>query len=196
MSTPYVPKRIFEKLPNVKLIAMVRNPVDRALSHYQHSARVRGETRFFSQAIKDEPFELADYVARLWEGEETNAFWKGHSFHSYQIAGYYAQQLEWYFEVFPREQLLIVRSEDYFADPEKQLGVAADYIGLSPGMVEVVPNPSDGRIYLKAPNIRGDALKGFGEPMKEETRQQLIEHFRPHNAALAELTGRDFQWDV
>jgi hypothetical protein len=177
IALPYVPQRIWETIPEVKLIALLRNPVDRAYGHYHHEVRAKHEKRTFEEAIAREAAMLGNYEKELWRAQ--HAFWQQHNWYSYQTRGYYAQQLKWFKEVFSEEQLLVIRSEDYFANPKEQLVVALEYLGLESEALKISSKPSS----------------RYEESMKEETRQQLIEHFRPHNAALEELLGRDFGWD-
>lgn len=177
MCLPYVPERIWQTAPLVKLVAMVRNPVDRAFGHFQHEKRAGFETRTFEDAIAEEAATLGDYERELWMAK--NAFWPDHNHFSYQTRGYYAQQLKWYLDVFPKEQLHVIRSEDYFADPAGQLALAVEYLGLSKQELQVRQKPE----------------AKYQDTMKVETREYLVDHFRPHNAALEELLGRDFRWD-
>ena len=89
---------IKKHLPNVKLIASLRDPVDRAYSHYSYRDRERqseGVSLTFEQKIEDTP--------RLIE------------------TGLYAKQLEIYYDLFPKENILIVLYDELKKDPKQYL---------------------------------------------------------------------------
>lgn len=173
-----VPARVAQLLPDVKLVATLREPVARAYSHYHLEVRKGYETRPFEQAIDEEPRLLA-------EEREGEAGIDGthHRHHSYLARGRYAEQLERWFEHFPREQLLVLRSEDVFADAGRTLARITRHIGA--GEPEGATPPAYQR-----------RNKGDYDDMSSEMRARLIEHYAPHNERLAELIGDDLRWDV
>jgi hypothetical protein len=83
----------------------------------------------------------------------------------------------WY-QLFSKEQILILKSEDYFKDPTGTFQQVFEFLGLSPF-----------DIVLKKEHSVSDY-----PPMKPETRNQLQEYFKPFNQELYKLTGRDFGW--
>jgi hypothetical protein len=170
---PYVPQRVKAVLPPVKLIALLRNPVDRAYSHYQHEVRWKRETLSFEAALAQEPERLQ---GGLVNDQPTLTY---HHF-SYLKRGIYADQITYWLDIFPREQFLILRSEDLFDNPVGIYQQVLAFLGVPAWELPAdyaVPNPSK------------------GESMLPETRRQLLDYFRPHNQRLYELLGRDFAWD-
>ncbi len=131
-----VPRRIRETIPDAKLLAILRDPVSRCISHHRMSVMKRLETRSFEAAmdelLRDEA--LADARRRP---TETN---------SYVTRGEYGRALSNYFELFPREQLLAVFSEDLDRDPQQVLRAIFSFIGVDP---EFVP-PNVGERYRRA----------------------------------------------
>ncbi len=96
---PVVPQRIYKHLPDVKLIAILRNPVDRFVSQWSRHRKNGRDDRTFSEAVSG---LLADV-----DGAQKN----------YLRRGLYALQLERYLELFDRKQLLVLQSERMFDNP-------------------------------------------------------------------------------
>ena len=120
-STPYylfhprVPERLHKMLPQVKLIALLRNPIDRAYSHYHLVKRKNQETLSFEEALKVEPERLAGEEEKM---RSDPAYYSlHHHHHAYLRRGLYAEQLERWYALFPREQIHVVASEELYADP-------------------------------------------------------------------------------
>jgi len=179
-STPYylfhplVAKRIFKHLPKIKLIVLLRNPVDRAYSHYNHAVRRGNESLSFEKAIKIEPERLREQEQKVLEGKNSLTYRRL----SYLGRGAYAEQLEKYLELFQKKQFLILKSEDFFASPQQYLNKVFSFLGLS--------------------NFELKKFEKFGfgnnPPMNEKTRNFLTEYFRSHNERLSKLIGPDFSW--
>jgi len=166
---PLVPARVRETLPEAKLIALLRNPVDRAYSHYQLQRRNGLEQLSFPKALEQES-------DRISGAEDENLM---HRDFSYLARGIYAEQLERWFELFPREQILVLKSEELFEDPHAIVDAASEFLGVPPRR-NPRPRPYNAARY---PNL--DA----------ETRAFLSEYYREHNRRLYELLGRDFGWN-
>jgi hypothetical protein len=176
LAHPHAPSRIAEALPGVKLIALLRDPVERAHSHYQHE-RARGfEELSFEEAIEREPERLAGELEKMLADPSYNSFSYQH--HTYLARGRYADQLEVWYSLFPKEQILVLRSEDLFADPDRTYREALAFLGVPPVSLAT----------YEAFNPRR-----YGE-MNEATRQRLVEYFAKPNRRLYELLGVDFGW--
>jgi hypothetical protein len=180
---PHAIQRIRMDLPEVKLIALLRNPVDRAYSHYWHMMRLGHESLSFEEAVAREPERLAG------ELERTAADASYHSYalvrHSYVMRGIYADQFARVLRHFPRSQVKILRSENLYADPQRAFDEVADFLGIE-------------RCAIAGPQNMTAVTEGTGAwvppPMGRGVRRQLAEFFRPHNQRLYELLGRDFAW--
>ena len=173
---PHVPRRLRALLPQAKLIVLLRDPVERTLSSYHHQVRRGRESLPFDDAIARETDRLAAEVERLQQDELYKS--AVHRNFSYLARGIYADQLALWFEHFPRDQFLILRSEDFFNDTATIFREVLD--------------------YLQLPAWQPESFRRFNAadypPMDAETRRQLVEYFAPHNARLYELLQRDFEW--
>ena len=176
LAHPLAPYRIAETLPDVKLIALLRDPVERAYSHYQHEVARGFEDLSFDEALEREPERLAGEVERMRSDPAYNSFALQH--HSYLSRGLYADQLEVWYGLFPREQILVLRSEALFSDPEKTYLDVLLFLGVPAYSLRKyeVFNP---RAYTE---------------MGPETRHRLVEYFAEPNARLYDLLGVDFGW--
>jgi hypothetical protein len=176
---PHAAARIHALMPEVKLVAVLRNPTDRALSHYFHNVRanprrVFQETLGPAEAMAAEEARLAPVLAA---GDYRSEIYR---VATYKARGRYLEQLRRYTAYFPRESLLLLRAEDLFADPAGQMRVLADFLGLDHGR---------GRIDFQAENVGANR-----ETVDPGVREELDAYFAPHNRALAEALGRDFGW--
>ena len=173
---PLAARRLHEIAPEARPIALLRNPVDRAYSHYRHE-RDRGvETLDFAAALDAEEERLGGEEAKL-AGDATYVS-AAHKHSSYMARGDYAPQLRRWLEVFPREQILVVRSEDLYRRSTETLARIAEFLTIGP----------DVRIPFSAHN------QTAGSPLDPETRRRLSRHFAPLNAKLADLLGWDPGW--
>jgi surface polysaccharide O-acyltransferase-like enzyme len=107
---PHVPQRIKHTLPDVKIIVLLRNPIERAFSHYQMMVRRGVETLSFSEAIRAESGRIDVEYERMEQDEDY--FSAACSQFSYLKRGLYSEQLERWFSLFAREEILVIRSED------------------------------------------------------------------------------------
>lgn len=178
-STPYyifnplVPERVFGTVPAVKLIAVLRNPVDRAYSQYHHQLSVGGETKSFEDVIAHE---------RSLNGRREELFHEDrYSFkhYSYLARGIYMDQLQAWARYFPTEQMLVVKSEDLAAQPQQTLNGVFEFLELPPWQPR---------------GLRQDHKRTY-DRMDAGTRRWLAEFFKPHNQRLYEYLGVDFGWD-
>ena len=129
---PFVPERIAATLPDVRLIALLRDPIERVL-HYQLAHRKGREHLSFEEALAAEPERIAEDEPHL--GDPTYRS-RHHRHHSYLARGLYAEQLERWFAHFPREQMLIIRSEEFLAKPAETYERVLDFLGLRPWRLE------------------------------------------------------------
>jgi len=173
---PLAPERVRATVPNAKLIVLLRDPVDRAFSHYHHEVKLGREPLSFEEAIEAEPERTRGEAERLLRepGYFSRAWWD----YTYLARGRYAEQLERWFAVFPREQLLLVESGELAADPKQAYARVLGFLGAPRHELGSFP-----RIYEQK-----------YEGMRPETRRRLAEDFAEPNRSLYELAGRDFGW--
>jgi hypothetical protein len=173
---PHVPRRVAEHLPRVKLIALLRDPVQRAYSHYQHEVARGFETLSFEEAVEAEPARLAGETERLLAEPLYHSF--AHQHHSYLARGCYAEQLDRWRPLFGDGQLLVLSSERFFADPERTFRRVLDFL-------ELPAFTPDGWARHNAHDYR---------QMGAQVRARLVEHYREPNRRLYRSLGDDLGW--
>jgi len=105
---PLVPQRLYESFPETRLIVLLRNPVDRAISHYYWQVKLGYESLSLEDAIHTEPQRLAGELEKISENPTYYSF--HHQHYSYLSRGMYAEQLQRWMKLFPLKQFLIIRS--------------------------------------------------------------------------------------
>jgi hypothetical protein len=174
---PLVPMRMKRSLPKIKIIVILRNPVDRAYSHYHFALRHKHETLSFEDAINQEEKRLAGERKKIIQDPSFD----GYHFkrNSYLTRGVYVDQLKHWFEYYDKNQFLILTTEDLYANPQKILNQVFQFLNLNSYEIKDLKN-------LNVGNYKN---------MNNETRKTLIEYFRPYNCKLSKLLDRDFDWD-
>ncbi|MCM8775504.1 MAG: sulfotransferase domain-containing protein [Candidatus Omnitrophica bacterium] len=181
---PHAPKRIFETLPNMKFVVLLRNPIDRAYSHYFHEVRHGFEKLSFEEAVDGEEARLSHDRERLFRDEAYYSF--SHHHYSYLARGIYVDQLKTWFRFFPRANFFIAQSEKFFSDPKRVGAQVFQFLGLS----------TEGLWPLVGARRSGIDRNGGGRypEMNPSIRQRLRDYFKPHNERLTALLGIDFSW--
>ncbi len=177
---PLAPERVAEVVPRARLIALLRNPVDRAYSRYQQMVRRGRITRSFEEDIELEKAQLLASVRRGRYGAEVDESSPGYTGDCI-YKGLYVDHLTRWSEFFDREQMLILKSEDFFTRPQEILQQVFGFLDLP----EWEPDPSE---FERKRNTRGY------EKMDPSTRRGLEEYFEPHNRRLYDYLGRDLGW--
>lgn len=188
--------RISTTLPDAKLIAVLRNPVDRAYSHYWQKRAYGTETLSFAAAIAAEP-------ERLREADRDQQF-----AYSYLDRGHYVRQLEHVVERFPRTALHVLLLEDLRDDPESAYRAVCRFLHVANDVVPGnVGEPLNAFVSFRSRKVRHvsrrfprplrnavgrvNARGGGYEPLDPALRAELAEYFAPSNAELATWLGRD-----
>jgi len=169
---PDTPERIANDLPNVKIVILLRNPTERAISHYFHAKRRGNESRPIMKAMKDEEKLLAAYIER----KEWNSL--VYRENSYKKRGLYWKQLERYFSLFDREQILVESSERFFADPKTVLAEVFEFAGMQ----------DKDNIDFKAKNV------GVRTDVAADVYKYLNDYFREPNRKLFDMLKTTFEW--
>ena len=174
---PLAPKRISEVLPNVKLIVLLRNPVDRAYSDYQKAVSGGSEDLTFEESLEYEDQRINGEIEKIMSDENYYSFNFWH--HAYLYQSRYAHQLKNWFSYFDRNKILIIKSEDMFSNPAKVVQQVFSFLDL----------PNFPKISYKKYNV------GNYSDLSHATRQKLLEYFKPYNEELSKLTDQDFSWN-
>jgi hypothetical protein len=193
LAHPDAPALIARDLPDVRLIALLRDPTARAVSHWQLRSRQRLEGRQFAEAVDADLSEVAreldeaagspvpdapdaDPPRRLKRtGDHRRT-----RYERYVARGLYLPQIQRWHARFPREQLLIVPSERWFEEPVLVMREVCHHLGL--------------RAPQRLPPMRRNTW-GTPKPIDPDVVARLREFYRPHNAALEAYLGMTFDWD-
>jgi hypothetical protein len=176
MFHPLAAERIARHLPDVRIVAMLRDPVERAYSAWKHELARGYETETFERALDLEDDRLSGQVQRMVADHSYQSF--SHRHHAYTRRGQYAEQLRRLHGLFPQQHVHVIESESFFTTPETTFSALLDFLGLP----AILPDRFD---------------RWNGRPssaMAEGTRTRLHEHFRSHDRDLADLLGREPAW--
>jgi hypothetical protein len=174
----WVPPRVRKLVPQAKLIAVLRNPIDRAFSQFQMSRREGwDELESFEEAIAQEEERLRPSLERLATDPRDNS--RVFGTFSYLARSRYAEQVDRWLALFPRDQFLFLKAEELFAEPEKSLGRVHDFLELPAYRPPQPPRLNTAEYAAIPPAMRAE----------------LAEYFRPHNERLYEMVGIDFGWE-
>jgi hypothetical protein len=177
MFHPHAPRRIAAALPRVKLVVLLRNPIDRAFSQYHHEVRHGHETLSFPDALDREGERLAAELPRLLADPRAQSF--AHQHHSYAARGFYARQLgELRRAGFDEGRLMILPAEAFFADPAPGFARLVDFLGL---------------LRWRPPGFARFNALHYGR-MESPLRERLRAVFAEPNRELYELLGQDLGW--
>lgn len=176
MFHPLAPQRICRDLPKVKIVAMLRDPVERAFSAWKHE-RARGfDTVSFEEALETEEVRTGGERERMLADPEYQSFAYRHF--SYAARGDYAPQLREFYSCLPAPQIHVIYSEDFFADAEREFARLTDFLGIG---------DSDGIIF-KQHNARPS------DPMPGRSREVLSGRYEGQVDELETLIGRRPPW--
>ena len=222
MADPRVPRRMFQTMPEVKLIALLRNPVGRAVSHHKMTVRRGTESRTFEQAVS----ELLD-EERARRARELPAGIPNEP-ECYLVWGEYARILGTYRSVFPEEQMLVLFVEDLEAKPQETLVDILDFLGLTESFtpanlgrrfheggtrhrvrtIEKLKKvgilrrswrlfPDKSRRHFSGRLEKWNTVPGTpADPVTVDaaTVESLVEYYRPEVERLCDLFGREAPW--
>jgi Sulfotransferase domain len=175
---PQVPQRVYQHFPQIKLIVLLRNPVDRAISHYYHEVnRLKTETFSLEDAIAREPERLQGELEKL--ETDPNYYSYNHQHYTYLSRGLYLEQLQRWMTFFPKDRFLILRSEDFWEKPDRTLAEVLEFLQLPPLQLETYPSYNAGN-YIQ---------------VNSSVLQKLSRYFQPPNQQLSAFLQRDFKWE-
>lgn len=169
---PVVPQRIKEYCPQVKLIVLLRNPIERAVSWHYHKVNSGLTTGDLATAIALE-------IERLQHLSEADLIECSYYNPDNLLSSLYFYQLKTWIELLGREQFLILKSEDFYNRTSKVMQQVFDFLGL--------PD----RQLPKYPQVN----VGSYEPIDPELRETLAAYFHPYNQQLEAYLGMKFNWD-
>jgi tetratricopeptide (TPR) repeat protein len=163
------PERLYNAFPEAKLVVLLRNPVDRAISQFYRLTDLNWEVRSFDRAISDEIARLAQNPAYII-GEEPG---------NYLARGRYIEFIKNWLDFFPKEQLLILQSEDFYAGAATTVKQVLEFLDLPEYQLPEYQN----------------ANPGYYQPISDSVRDRLSDYFRPYNQELEDYLRRKFDWE-
>ena len=113
---PGVAKNIFNKIPEARIIIMLRNPIDRAFSHYEMDYRLGYVKSSFSEIVFD---KNKNHLRQM-------------QFQQYVLLGNYAEQVNRYFEVFGKKNVFVVLFDDFKTDAEGVIKKLYKFLQVNP----------------------------------------------------------------
>lgn len=176
MFHPRAPQRIVDALPDIRIVAMVRDPVERAYSAYRHEFARGFETETFERALELEDSRVEPELARMLADPSYQSQIYRHK--AYRRRGHYAEQLKVFMDALPAGRVHVVESELFFSEPETTYVRLLDFLGLP----AVLP-PSFDQFNARP-----------GSPLAQNLEAELRARFAPHDAAMAAMLGRKLAW--
>jgi hypothetical protein len=197
---PRVPLRMWETIPEGKLVVVLRNPVDRAYSHYWQKRSYGTEPLSFEEALAAEPQRISrdDRARRLY---------------SYVARGRYLEQLERFAAYFPRDSIGVFLFEELHQQPLEIFGQVCRFVGVSDRVkLDVVGRELNSYQQYRLSGLRSlsrrlkgpigkligkvNAKEASYPPMARTVRERLVELYREDYEALAKWTGLDLSsWE-
>lgn len=178
---PLVAERIKKHLPKAKFIVMLRDPIKRAYSHYNMERRKgKDDIDTFKKAIQKEDKRLHGELEKISNGSSHYSSFP-HMTYTYLSRGKYYEQLSAWYKVFPKEQFCILKSEDFFEDPKKELKKVYDFLGVD----ETYPT-----------NLTPMNVGNYAEEIDQAIIDYCKRYFREDADSLRDLIGDQFSWDA
>ena len=177
MFHPFALERLARDMPSTKLVAMLRDPVERAYSAFKHESARGFEWEPFEKALDLENERLVGEVERMAKDPTYESF--AHRHQTYLHRGQYAEQLQRARNLFPVKQIHIIESEMFFREPAREYRRLLDFLEL---------DPFEPRRFDKH-NARPSS------PMPAELQERLSAHFKAHDDHLAQILGHRPAWE-
>lgn len=179
---PLSAERAATLIPEVKAVALLRSPITRAFSQYEHQRRLDKEDLSFVEALEREPSRIAGEFEALVRDVDYPAVELRR--HGYIERGRYAPQLRRWFDALGRERVHVIRTEDLWAEPVKTYTGLLDFLGLR----HVMPAAFDNFSYVPETGARTN------RSLSIEAEAYLRDQLAPEIAAVEELLDRHMNW--
>ena len=185
-----VPDRVYQMSPTVKLLVIVRDPTQRAVSDYTQSLFKHPDNPPFEELV------LVDAQKGIVNGNWSKI-----------TIGRYAKHLTRWLKSFPQSQIHFVSGEELVKNPAAEIKLVEKFLGLKPyitqdnfyfnktkGFFCFVGKKNDfGRVRDDA-HCMGSSKGRKHPPVREHVLKIVQQYFRPHNVAFYNMVKRDFNW--
>lgn len=176
---PHAPKRIKKLIPLVKIIVLLRNPIDRAYSHWNMMVSHNRENLSFEDAIKKENERIDGLYERM--NKDETFYSREYYWYAYLDRGIYVKKLKHWMKFIPKNQFLILQSENFFQHPSETYNRVLQFLNLS------------AKELVDYKQFRKGSYKK--QKMDMNTRAKLVEFFKKHNEELYKILDEKFDWD-
>lgn len=185
---PHSAELLAEVTKDIKLIACLRNPIDRAYSWYTKGYHKMGNltkangSPSFEEVLKTEKHVMDKH----WDAFAKSRNYDNEWFFEFQIywsfmrRGFYDEQIKRYYNFFPKKQILILCAEDFFHSPQRTVNLICQFLNIQ---------------KIKIGPIRKFNATKYRKAISPKTKDYLADVFKPHNERLFKLLGRRFDWD-
>jgi hypothetical protein len=177
MYDPRVCGQAVQLMPQVKVIILLRNPVKRAVSHWQERVKQGVEPLSLPDALAAEARRTGGELERMMA--DPSYYSQSYDWYSYRDRGIYRPQVEQWLHAFPAEQVMIVQSEVFSRNEQLTMDEVSEFLGIPPYQRPTYHRHNESQPIAVDPGVLRD----------------LGDFYRPHNRALYSLLGKDYGWD-
>ena len=172
-------ERIHKTLPDIKLILLLRNPIDRAYSHYMHQRRLKKENVNTFEKVIEKDEERFEVMYKMFKEDKIREYNQEKYGIPYISIGKYVRDVKKLLELFPADQILILKSDEFEQSPLNVIKDVLEFLGIT----------SKEKIDLRKKNI------GKYNEMNINTRKKLIDYYKPYNQELQKILNMNLNWD-
>lgn len=173
---PHAVERIAEYNKNIKIIIMLRNPTERAWSHFKFGKARHYENLTFTEALIAEKKRTEDDFKKMLNDKNFNSV--DYQRYSYLKRGRYIEQIKEIFKYFDKKNILIIKSEDFFNNTQKIMDTVCSFLGIE--------------------NMKGDYKVINKTEHKKiidfKIKRYLDNYYRPYNKKLYDYLKVNFDW--
>ena len=176
---PHALQRIKKTVPNAKFIVLLRNPIERAFSHYNMNVKNGYDSLSFENAVKNEQERIKGRYEKMAKNPDYYSW--DYDLFAYLDQGIYVEKLKRWMKVFPKEQFLIIQSEEFLENSSKIYYKVLNFLNLDKW------EPDSFTLYKKR--------KIINNKIPSDLRKYLSDFFKPYNEELFNLINKKFDWN-
>lgn len=173
---PHTARRIHEVIPEVKIVILLRDPVERAISHYWDMVNIGLEDLPMKQAFKKENERIKNEKEKIRHNSQYKSF--NHQMYSYLDRGKYLEQVERYIKYFGNDNIKLLKSKQLFEDTQKTFRRVTRFLGISRYDLESPEIKNESVYYKETPRCVKDMLEEYYRDQKNKIESGLGISFR------------------
>ena len=187
LATTGMAKKAFEVIPDIKLIAIVKEPVERSMSHYVHR---------IAEGIEKKPYDFDSMIGAIMDYDRPFSIKSSVLFRQSR----YIDRLEPWIAYYGIDKIHVIDGDAFVKNPAVELKKVEKFLGIQPFISEnnFVYNPVKKFYCLKQEGNEGCMTSNKGRPhpeMSNATRARLQDYYRPYNQKLSSIFGQNFSWN-